>query len=126
MVGAGILPDPALDPGNQVLGQAHALPQANEQYDPNVDLPLLANYRTFNDFRQLLHLAVDLGRADSYPARVQGCVASPQNDQTIVPGQPGPVSVAPDSRIQAEVRRVIFDPLRIVPESHRHAGERAS
>src|SRR3954468_5383497 len=126
MVRAGVLPNPAFDPGHEVLGQAGPLPQPHKQHDSDVALPFLANYKAFNNFRQLFHLAVDLRGADPDPARIEGRVAPAKNHQTIMPGQPGPVAVTPDAGILAEVRGVILGPVGVVPEPDRHAGKGVS
>src|SRR4051794_20031795 len=71
MMGTGVFPDPAPDPFPQGLIQRATLAQADEQHDAHVALPLLADDKAFDHLRQLLHLAVDLRRADTHPARVE-------------------------------------------------------
>src|SRR3954452_25367314 len=94
-MGAGKLPNPAPDPACQLLCHSIPMPQSDEQNDPNVALPILANHKALKNFGDRLHLPVQLGGSDANSAGVARGVASAEADQTIMRGHPGPVSVAP-------------------------------
>jgi acyl-CoA synthetase (AMP-forming)/AMP-acid ligase II len=83
----------------------------------------LADDETLHDFRKLLHLAVDLCRPDAHATRIERGVAPAVDDQPAMRGQLGPVAMAPDVRIDVEVRRAVLLTIRVVPEAHRHARE---
>src|SRR4051794_38211166 len=126
VMGAGILANPPPDPACQLLRQAISVPQPDEENDPDVALPVLPNHKALKNFGNRLNLPVQLGGSDANPAGVEGRVASAEDDQTIVPGEPGPVSVAPHPGKLVEVGPEILVAPGVVPERDRHAGERAS
>src|SRR6476620_1921081 len=95
MMRTGVIPYLSLDPVRQLVRQRHLLPQPNEQNDPHVPLPILPNYKAFNDFRNRLDLAIDLRRPDPDPSWIERGVAPTQNDQPVVGGQSSPVAMTP-------------------------------
>src|SRR3954468_13359058 len=123
---AGILPDPTLDPGDEVFGEPGSVPEPDEENDPDVGLPVLSNYKALNDFRQLLPQTVDLGRADPPPAWIERRIASTQDNQSVMAGEPSPIAVAPGVGILAKVGGLVLGPVRIVPKADGHAGKRTS
>jgi hypothetical protein len=71
------------DPGDQGVVEA-ALPQLDEEHHPHVGVspgghcwPITRDSTT----SELLHLAVDLGRADAHAARVEGRVGAAVDDR---------------------------------------------
>jgi len=74
---------PAADLGLQRVGEAHTLDEAN---DAGVVVPLLADGQRLQDLGQLVHLAVDLGRADAHSTRVQGGVGTSMDHEATVVG----------------------------------------
>src|SRR3954447_8693625 len=126
VVGAGKLPDAAPDPACQLLRQTISIPKSDEENDPDVTLPILPNHKALKNFRNRLDLSVQLGGPDANPAGVERRVASTEDDQTIMPGEPSPVTVAPHTRELVEVRPEILPAAGVVPERDWHAGERSS
>ena len=59
------------DPLTQRVVQRQAVGQYDEQHDADVVLPALADRDALADLRQLLDLAVDLGRADAHAAGIE-------------------------------------------------------
>ena len=76
------------------------------------------------DLGESLDLPIDLCRSDADAARIERGVAPAEDDQPIMLRQLGPVTMTPHIGEMAEVGVVIFRAVRIIPETHRHAGER--
>ena len=74
--------------------------------------------------RQLLDLAVDLGRADAHAAGIERRVGAAVDDHAAVLGPLGEVAVAPDVGEALEVGGAVFLAVGIVPEADRHRRER--
>jgi len=55
--------------------------QYDEQHDPDVVIPVLANRDALDNLVKFLDLPIDLGCANAYTARVQDSVRTPMNDQ---------------------------------------------
>ena len=76
----------------------------------------LPDHDALDHLRQLLHLPVDLRRADAHARRVQRRVAPAVDDQPVVRRELRPVAVTPDAREVLEVRGAIARAVGIVPE----------
>src|SRR5207244_12447933 len=87
---AGVLADAAPDALPQRLVQGETVAQADEQDDPLVrargGADALPDRQALEHLRQLVHLAVNLGRTDTDAAGVERRVAAPVNDQPAVLG----------------------------------------
>src|SRR5207247_1227638 len=70
----------------------------------------LPDRQALEHLRQLVHLAVNLGRTDTDAAGVERRVAAPVNDQPAVLGDLGPVAVPPRSGVALEIRGAVFRP----------------
>src|SRR5262249_31179454 len=83
-------------------------------------LPVLADHDALQDLRQLLHLAIDLRRADADAAGVQHRVGAAVDDDAAMLGQLHIVAVMPDVGIALEIGGAIAFAVGIIPESDRH------
>src|SRR5688572_5411622 len=70
MEGAGMLANSLPETVPEGVVQRDPVPEAHKKHDPDVSLPLLTHHQAFQHLGELLHLAVDLGGPDAYPARV--------------------------------------------------------
>ena len=103
-----VLADPPPQTVAEPVVQRQPVPQAHEQHDAHVALPVLPHDQALHDLRQLLHLPVDLRRADAHAAGIERGVAPPVDHQAVVRGELGPVAVAPDAGEEIEVRRPVL------------------
>src|SRR5688572_8899505 len=96
---ARVFLDPRPDPFPERLVEPLALAQPNEQDDTRIRAELtgdiLPHHDALDDLRKLLHLPVDLGRADAHATRVEGRVAPSIYDHPPARRYLGPVAVAP-------------------------------
>src|SRR5690606_633720 len=105
--------------------ERHALGKPHEQDHADVALPLLADADCLDHLGQLLHLLVDLGRADAHAAGIQRGVGAAVDDHAAVLGPLCEVAVMPDIVEALEIGGVILLPPGIIPEGDRHGGEGA-
>ena len=110
----------------QGIVQGGTFPQAHEQHDAGVVLPVLRYHEALHYVRQLLYLPVDLRRADPDATRVERGVAAAIDDDPVVLGERSPVAMAPYVVEHPEVRLMIARAVRVIPEPYRHAGKRTS
>ena len=76
-----LVADLRLDPLLQRFVERERLGRsAHEQHDADVALPVLADADRLQHLRDLLDLAVDLGRADPHAARVQDGIRAAVDD----------------------------------------------
>ena len=94
--------------------------QFDEQNYPHVVFPLLPHHQGVFDFRQGLHLAIDLRRADANPTRIEGGVGAPINHHTAPVVDLNVIPVAPDAGINIKISRVILFAVRVIPEINGH------
>ena len=88
MVRAGVGADADADGLLQVVGERDTLAQFDEQHNPHirstVDDDILPDHQTLEHFRDLLHLPVDLRRANAHAAGVERGVAAAEDHQAVV------------------------------------------
>src|SRR5659263_662928 len=107
----------------QLFAERNPFRQPYEQDDPDIVIPGLIHHQGVENLREGFHLAVDFRRADSHPARVQGCVGPSVNDHSAGVVDLDIVSMPPNIRIHVKIGAFIFSPVRILPERNGHRGE---
>ena len=77
-----------------------------------------------DDLVELLDPSVDLRGADPYPARVEGGVGPPVDDEAALVGAFGEVTLVPEPLEPVEVGGAVPLVAGVVPEAQRHGRER--
>ena len=71
----------------------------------------------------MLHLAVNLRRADAHAARVKGGIRTAIDHHATVFGERHPIAMAPDVGVDVKIGGVIAGAVVVVPKTDGHAGE---
>ncbi len=128
MSGAQLLADRALNVTGQGRREALAGLHHAEEHDRLVRVlrpPLAHADRVAQLGKAVLEHAVDLGAAEAHARRVQDAVGAPQEDQ--LPRRRvdhDEVAMRPHVVVLLKVGREVAGARRVVPEAHRHVGER--
>src|SRR5262249_48481628 len=118
-VGADLL----VDAFHETVADDDPLAQLDEEHDAHIVLPILADDQRLQHFWHLLHLAINLCRADAHAAGIEHRVRAAVDDEAAMLRLRGEIAVAPDTREPREIGVVVLAAIGIVPESDGHAGE---
>src|SRR5258705_13723269 len=100
-------PDLALDPLLQGVVKLVPGLADDKQQNPDVVVPILADDDRFLDLRKLLHLPVDLRRADPHTAGIERRVGAAVDDEAAMRGPFGKIAVMPDPLEAREIGALI-------------------
>src|SRR5262249_31385128 len=115
-----VIADLPPDSVDQLLVKCRVRPELDEQYDPLIALPLLADDDALQCFGDLLDLAIDFGGADPHAPRVQRGVGPAVKDQCASIGQLDVIAVPPDAGKMLEIGRAVLLAAWIIPEADGH------
>ena len=115
--------DRVADAARERVVERDARPQAHEQHDAHVALPVLSDGDALLDLGQPFDLAVDLGGADAHAAGVEHRVRSAEDHEAVVLGVQRVVAVTPDAGKAFEIGRAVAAAVGVAPEAERHGRE---
>ncbi len=124
VAGGAVLAHLLADALAQRLVQLETRLELDEQHNPLVLLPLLADDDALFYFLQLLDVAVNLAGADAHAPRVEGGVGAAVEQDATGRGQLDPVAVAPDVVEPLEIGGVVLVAAVVSPETDGLGRER--